>query len=243
MFLNKILKMNNSSLVHYHTSRKPTKADIFLFEFTRELINNSGYKRRKVSVHYDNPIFGVSPISSHFEDSLNNNFLPANVEEESEEKKQINDENVQKSQESLKESPMQEANKFQELKNPIFSKNIQIPIQRNIRGFANYESFSFDKFQNMLQNKGIVSIECPGPEKFVSVRRADGKQIVTKIILTKEDIENVLNYFSDQSMIPRIGGVFKAIIGNLIITAIDSDIAGPRFIVSKVIQRKSRFVY
>ena len=59
--------------------------------------------------------------------------------------------------------------------------------------------------------------------------------------MDKNEINSILDYFSNETKIPRTGGVFKAILGNLIITAIDSEFGGPRFIITKIYSKDSEF--
>ncbi|MFA5992739.1 MAG: hypothetical protein WC796_03470 [Candidatus Pacearchaeota archaeon] len=108
---------------------------------------------------------------------------------------------------------------------------------------ANQEGQSdLNKIDKFVKDNSIVSIDCSGPGRFIVLRNITGRQVITKIVLMKEDIDSILNYFSNAVRIPRIGGIFKAIVGNLVITAIDSDVAGPRFIITKIVQRKSNFI-
>lgn len=88
------------------------------------------------------------------------------------------------------------------------------------------------KLSIFLMDSAVTEIECPGPEKFVLVRKA-GQVNLTKIILTQKEITEIIESFSRQTRIPLISGVFKASIGNLTITAIISEFVGSRFIIYK----------
>jgi len=94
---------------------------------------------------------------------------------------------------------------------------------------------------SLINDQNVSSLECPGPNKFISVR-VFGQTKLTKIQLDKEDINEIINSFSREARIPRIGGIFKAIINNLVLTAIDTEIAGPRFIITKIHPRQSEFL-
>lgn len=56
----------------------------------------------------------------------------------------------------------------------------------------------------------------------------------TKIFLTKEDVSRIIKTFSDASKIPISEGVYKVVVGNLIFSAVFSEIAGSRFIIRKM---------
>jgi hypothetical protein len=105
--------------------------------------------------------------------------------------------------------------------------------------FDNNEGLS--KVENMLHNRSIHGIECPGPGKFILIKRGN-RRTPTRVILDKEDINSILDFFSEQSRIPRIGGSFKAIVNNMVITAIDSAYGGPRFIITKTAPQPSRYL-
>jgi len=103
------------------------------------------------------------------------------------------------------------------------------------------EGIYLGEIEKLVNDPNVSSIDCPGPEKFVSVK-VHGMQKVTRIQIDKQDINAVLDSFSRESRIPRIGGIFKAISNNLVLTAIDTDIAGPRFIITKTHPQGSSYL-
>lgn len=94
------------------------------------------------------------------------------------------------------------------------------------------EIIDIGKLNLFLTDKAITMIECPGPHKFVLIKKA-GKVNLTKIILTQEEIDKIIENFSKAARIPLIGGVFKASTGKLTISAILSEFVGSRFIIYK----------
>jgi hypothetical protein len=90
----------------------------------------------------------------------------------------------------------------------------------------------FEKISPFLQDPSISTIECPGPQKQIIINRLGRTQPVN-ITLTEQEIASVLNDFSARTRIPLIPGVFKAVFGNLLITAIISKYAGTRFVIQK----------
>tara|TARA_Y100000310_G_C20665221_1_gene807111 strand:- start:1833 stop:2405 length:573 start_codon:yes stop_codon:yes gene_type:complete len=103
------------------------------------------------------------------------------------------------------------------------------------------ESNGMEKIAPLLDDELVTNIECFGPEKFISIDKGH-RTITTRTSLDKNEIESILNQFSKEARIPRIGGVFKAIINNLIINAIDSDFGGPRFIITKIHPQESEYL-
>jgi hypothetical protein len=89
------------------------------------------------------------------------------------------------------------------------------------------------KLEPILQDPVVQSIECPGPGKNVLVNKF-GKINVTKIVLTKEDIDGIIGNFSNLAKIPLSEGILKAAVGNLMISAVTSEIVGSRFIIDRI---------
>ncbi len=121
---------------------------------------------------------------------------------------------------------------------------IQIPVQPEVQPeqqqIQEDPDANLGKIEQILYNRSIASIECPGPGKFIILKR--GRQrFPVRVVLDNEDIEGILDFFSTKSRIPRIGGMFKAIVNNMIITAIESS-RGKRFIITKTAPRPSRFL-
>ena len=130
---------------------------------------------------------------------------------------------------------------------PIFvTKTIPRPVAEDVQleeveEIIPEEGLYFSRIEKMISDQKVLSIECPGPGKTVIVRTI-AKTIPTRIMLNQDEINSIIESFSRESRIPRVGGVFKAIVNNLIITAIDSNFGGPRFIISKIYPQQSRFL-
>lgn len=88
------------------------------------------------------------------------------------------------------------------------------------------------KLTSLINDSQLISIECPGVGRYLAIRRKN-QTITSTIILNNEEIEKIIDSFSIMAKIPRIGGVFKAVVNNLLITAIETH-NGDRFIISKV---------
>ena len=87
------------------------------------------------------------------------------------------------------------------------------------------------EINKMVSDKSVQTIECPGNGKNILVK-VRNKINLTKIILNEEEIKNVINYFSDSARIPVLGGILKASLGSITISAVISD-SGSRFIINK----------
>ncbi|MEM0465592.1 MAG: hypothetical protein QXW97_02730 [Candidatus Pacearchaeota archaeon] len=95
------------------------------------------------------------------------------------------------------------------------------------------ENFSLGKIDEILKDPFIQAVESPGPEKNVLVKK-NNRINVTKIILSQEEINNIIKIFSEYSKIPIIGGILKAAVGDLVISAVISEQAGSRFVLKKI---------
>ena len=119
-------------------------------------------------------------------------------------------------------------------KNPKIIRPLKIPqkikstpIVPPARGYPD-----LGKLNLLIADIGVEGIECVGPNKNIVVKK-EGRVQRTEIILTKEEIRQLVNFFSIQTKIPLTQGTFKAVLGNLILTAITSDFAGAKFILQK----------
>lgn len=112
---------------------------------------------------------------------------------------------------------------------PIYTPPIQPPIQRPVQ-----EDLKIDwgKIQALIDDPSISAIECQGDKKDLIVTKHN--QIMkTEIKLNKEEIDYVINEFSDKARIPLIEGMLRARIGNLQISAVVSTVTSSRFIITK----------
>lgn len=105
-------------------------------------------------------------------------------------------------------------------------------------GFPDYSmnlspEFDLGKLNALLNDNRVTIIECPGPDKQI-LTRVNGIQKVTQISLNEQEIKSIIEMFSRESKIPVIGGLFKVAIGNLMITAVISEVIGTKFVITKI---------
>ena len=86
---------------------------------------------------------------------------------------------------------------------------------------------------NPLIKDGAVRIIEVNPDEKVIVSGTMGTKL-TDIVLNKEDIDRVINKFSEVSKIPINEGIYKIVVGNLILSAIISETIGAKFIIKKM---------
>jgi len=95
------------------------------------------------------------------------------------------------------------------------------------------QNFNLGKINILLRDPYIQSIESSGPSQNVLIKKQN-RITPTRIILTPEEIKNIINSFSQKANIPIVGGMLKAAVGTLIISAVTSEFVGSRFIISRI---------
>lgn len=139
------------------------------------------------------------------------------------------------------------------ISNPVFRSEMRKPFIRKIppalripepelpetvrylRPQATGEQIDLGKLNILLKDSLVKVIECNGPDENVIVIGIMGRK-KTPILLNKEEIEQVLQVFSETAKIPLSEGLFKAAVGTTVISAVVSDIAGIKFVIRKISQ-------
>ncbi len=225
---------------------------VFLKNFTEEIIFNLGKKyesKRELKIEKLKQKFLKTPLKNldNFNKTVNHKILHPIKYQKNEAKK----EKAPFFQEPLKRKPIPR-------RLPILQKR-PAPEKALIKpGFYNqepelseeaakievlesikpeYESkpadFNLGKLEILLKDPLIQTIECLGPGRNVLVKKFD-KINVTKLILSQEEINQVITEFSNEAKIPLLGGILKAAVGNMVISAVTSEFAGSRFIINKI---------
>ena len=88
------------------------------------------------------------------------------------------------------------------------------------------------KLNPLIRDAAVRAIES-NPDEPVIVSGSMGIK-PTNIILNKEDIDRVIGKFSEMAKIPTSEGVYRVVVGNLILSAIISEVVGSRFIIKKM---------
>lgn len=97
------------------------------------------------------------------------------------------------------------------------------------------------KLNPLIQDPKVKIIECHGPDQNLIVKGEMGTK-KARIILNKEEIKKVIQRFSSATKIPIQEGVYKVVIGKLILSAIISDVIGSKFIIKKMSPYSPRFI-
>jgi hypothetical protein len=108
------------------------------------------------------------------------------------------------------------------------------PEFQYLRPVPGERQIDLGKLNPLVKDPAVKSIECNGPGKRIVVIGSMGIK-PTNIILTKEEIDNTIDKFSEISKIPVDFGIYKVVVGKLILSAIISDVVGTRFVIKKMI--------
>jgi len=112
----------------------------------------------------------------------------------------------------------------------------QVPLPPLINSKSRIQGYG--KIELLLNDPSVFMIESQGPGKPIMIVRM-GQRQSTKIILSRGEIEEVLEEVSKRSHIPLLEGVFRAAVDNFSINAIVSDAVGSKFIIKKQFLRKN----
>lgn len=91
---------------------------------------------------------------------------------------------------------------------------------------------TLSKIDSLLSDPTIATIECPGPGLPLMISRGGFIQS-TPINFTPDEIGAILREISEKTRIPLTAEVFKAALGEFILTAVLSEFTGSRFIIQK----------
>jgi hypothetical protein len=90
-----------------------------------------------------------------------------------------------------------------------------------------------NKIDILIQDPNVEAIECPGENEEVIVRGTMGEQ-KTEIKLSKKEIDDLINTFSELTKIPISEGIYKVVYGKLILLAVVSEVVGSKFLIKKM---------
>lgn len=107
------------------------------------------------------------------------------------------------------------------------------PTVRHIRPVPTKIDVDIGKLNPLIKDPLVKTIESGGPNQRIVVSGTMGRKN-TNIILSKEEIDEIIEGFSRETKIPAEEGIFKTAIGRLIISAIISDLTGSKFIIKKM---------
>ncbi|MEN7982732.1 MAG: hypothetical protein ABFQ65_04775, partial [Nanoarchaeota archaeon] len=112
------------------------------------------------------------------------------------------------------------------------------PRFQDIHPVPTEKKIDLGKLNPIIKDPIVQSIECDGPNIQIKIITKTGKKRDIKIILTEEEINKVIETFSQITKIPPIEGIYKVAAGNLIFLATISKVIGSKFVIRKIPQQQ-----
>lgn len=100
---------------------------------------------------------------------------------------------------------------------------------------SNLPDIDLGKLNPLIKDRAVKIIEV-NPDEKVTVMGLMGTK-PTDITMNKEDIDRVINAFSEISKIPKEDGIYRVAVGSLILSAIISEVVGSKFIIKKIAEQ------
>jgi hypothetical protein len=136
----------------------------------------------------------------------------------------------------ISQPPIQQRPQFQTPQKQLFQKQVEkkheMPITKIALQPVQPGEVDYGKISFLINDHLVTSIECPGENKNIIIRRA-GSTIKTQITLNKAEILETIKSFSEKAKIPLIEGMLNARIADLEIAAIVSETMSPSFIIKR----------
>ncbi|MDP2672627.1 MAG: hypothetical protein Q8O84_02335 [Nanoarchaeota archaeon] len=133
--------------------------------------------------------------------------------------------------------------KFKQKSQPI----LKIPETRLPPQFAYLRPYATNEIDldlgglnPFLADSAVNVIESNGPDKAVIVKGGMGTK-PTNIILSEQDINQIIQIFSKKSKIPAGEGFTKIVLGKYVLSAIVSKETGSKFIITKLPRDPARY--
>jgi len=234
------------------------KKQIFLLLFSRELINHSNLGEilglrnvldETVQERESEREKGKSLISSAELERGRKAYIYPKFEREPPRRKPPEEKSLREKIESGLEikSPVKVKTKTREMKDPFANFNdpmararvLRIPEPRlperfqYLRPTPTKQEIDLGKLNPLIQDSAVKTIECEGPDERIFVTGRMGRK-PTGIVLSGEEIDEIIEKFSEKARIPVQKGVFKVVVGSLVLSSVVSDVVGSRFVIKKI---------
>jgi len=107
------------------------------------------------------------------------------------------------------------------------------PTVSHIRPVPMPHEIDLGKLNPYLKDPLVKVVECNGPDEKIIVMGRMGRKS-TALVLTKEEIDDIIQRFSEATKIPVHEGINKFVFGRLVLSSIVSDVVGSKFIIKKM---------
>jgi len=192
----------------------------FLLQFTKEIINQY-YLKNKNSLNKINTLHKISKKETH------DKLLPKEKELNNKEfieflSKPLQTHNTKIHFKKIQQKPILR------IPEPTLS-----PALRYLTPTPTNQQIDLEKLNPLIQDPLIQTIECEGKDQQIIVKGNIGTK-KTNIILNEKEIKDIIKRFSEVAKIPIQEGIFKVVVGKLVLSSIVSQIVGTKFIITKI---------
>jgi len=108
------------------------------------------------------------------------------------------------------------------------------PRLQHISPSPTNKDIDLERLNPLIRDPAVKIIECNGPGEKIIVRGNMGTK-PTSVSLAQDEIDDVIERFSEEAKIPITEGVFNVAVGRLILTALISEIVSPKFVIKKMV--------
>ena len=107
------------------------------------------------------------------------------------------------------------------------------PRLQYLRPIPKKVEINLGKLNSLAKDPMVKVIQCNGPGENIIVEGSMGRKS-TEIILSKEEINEVIKKFSEISKIPADEGIVRIVVGRLNLLAVISDVVSTKFLIKKI---------
>ena len=117
------------------------------------------------------------------------------------------------------------------------SQNLPATI-RDLRPTPTFTQLDLGKLNSLLKDPTLSVIICEGSNKSITVKRTGEGNRPTQVVLNEQEVQEIVQRFSQETKIPLSEGTFRTIVGSNLITAnISSDNKVQSFTITKIVPR------
>ena len=200
------------------------KRKFILLEFTKELIRQSGGE-----------IFKLEDILKEEDEEVRakKHLMKSNEKKSPEKIKTPKKDDILKQKPMLFEKP-KILYPIKRPNSPLFIPRPKLPQRFNyLRPVPTNLEIDLGKLNSLINDPLVKNIECNGAGQNIVITGTMGRK-KTNIFLSKEEINEIVKKFSETTKLPVHEGMFRAVAGKVIFSAIISDLLGSKITIIKM---------
>ena len=205
----------------------------FLLQFTKELIKHAGASEVfELEKTLNKEFNSRQPLDTKEEikEKVKKTIKKREKHSDTQKKNMQNKQSIFTSFETKRAIPFKSSSRRR-----IFIPEPNLPLRfQYLKPVPTNVQIDLEKLNPLIKDPLVRTIRCDGPDENIVVEGSMGIK-PTNIILTKQEIEQLIKKFSETAKIPIYEGIFRVAVGKLILLAIISEVIGTKFIIKKII--------